>query len=112
MTPAFATEIMTRLAEKGVPVMAFTQYYKNFNRAITELDKLTEEGRLIHGGDPVLRWCAGNVAIKRNATGLQMFDKAKSKEKIDPMVVLAMCMAGYLTWLEDGNDNTVRISFF
>lgn len=110
--PAFATEIMTRLAEKGVPVQEFTQYYKNFNRAITELDKLTTEGRLVHGGDPVLRWCAGNVAIKRNATGLQMFDRANSKEKIDPMVVLAMCLAGYLSWLEGGNDNTIRMSFF
>ena len=103
--PAFATEIMTRLNEKGVPVQAFTQYYKNFNRAITELDKLTTEGRIIHGGNPVLMWAAGNVTIKRNATGLQMFDKAKSNEKIDPMVVLAMCVAGYLNWLEDGGHS-------
>lgn len=103
--PAFATEIMTRLGEKGVPVQEFTQYYKNFNRAITELDKLTTEGRLVHGGDPVLRWCAGNVTIKRNATGLQMFDKVKSREKIDPMIVLAMCVAGYLSWLEDSNQS-------
>jgi len=103
--PAFATEVMTKSHERGVPVVEFTQYYKNFNRAITELDKLITEGRLIHGGDPVLRWCAGNVVIKRNATGLQMFDKNKSKEKIDPMVVLAMCVAGYLKWLEETNES-------
>jgi phage terminase large subunit-like protein len=103
--PAFATAVMTNLAERGVNVIEFKQYYLNFNRAITEIDKITSEGRLIHGGDPVLRWCAGNVVIKRNASGLQMFDKARSKEKIDPMVVLAMCMAGYLRWREDTNES-------
>jgi phage terminase large subunit-like protein len=101
--PAFATATVITLAEKGIKINEFTQYYKNFNRAITEIDKLITQGNIVHGGDPVLRWCAGNVTIKRNATGLQMFDKNKSREKIDPMVVLAMCVAGYLKHLED-ND--------
>jgi hypothetical protein len=47
---------------------------------------------------------AGNVAIK-NANGLVKFDKDKSREKIDGMVVLAMCMGGYLQWLKENEDS-------
>jgi len=60
------------------------------------LEALIEKGEVWHAGDPILRWMAGNITIKTNHTGLIMFDKNKSQEKIDGMVVLAMCYAAYM----------------
>jgi phage terminase large subunit-like protein len=63
---------------------------------------LIEQKQLVHGGDPVLRWMVGNAVIKYS-NGLCKFDKDKSIEKIDGLVVLAMCFSGYLHYLAKNN---------
>ncbi len=45
-----------------------------------------------HGGDPVLRWMASNVAIETDAAENIKFSKKRSTEKIDGMVALAMAI--------------------
>ena len=57
-------------------------------------------GILNIGNDVILDWMFENVTIKRNSTGLVQFDKDKSSEKIDGIVVLAMCVAGFLAALK------------
>lgn len=46
------------------------------------LEGLVFGGRLEHAGHPVLRWMAGNVAIRQDSNGNFKPDKAKSSEKI------------------------------
>ena len=50
------------------------------------------EGRIIHGGNPVLRWMAGNVVIDTDPAGNIKVTKAKSKEKIDGIVAAIMAL--------------------
>jgi phage terminase large subunit-like protein len=57
-----------------------------------ELERLVLERRLRHGGHPVLRWMASNVAVKQDAAGNLKIDKAKSTERVDGMVALAMAV--------------------
>jgi phage terminase large subunit-like protein len=47
---------------------------------------------MIHGGNPVLRWMAGNVVIEKDAAGNIKLTKAKSKEKIDGIVATVMAL--------------------
>ncbi len=55
-------------------------------------EKLVREGRLRHGGHPVLRWCIGNVVLVRNGLGAAMPSRKKSADKIDPAVALLMAL--------------------
>lgn len=48
--------------------------------------------RLYHGGNPVLRWMADNVAVKQDPAGNFKPDKSKSTERIDGMVALIMAL--------------------
>ena len=49
-------------------------------------------GELRHGGNPVLRWMASNVAIEQDAAGNIKPSKKKSTERIDGMVTLVMAV--------------------
>lgn len=94
--PMFATETATKLTESGIEVLKMKQTSYQFNEPITRLEGAILSGKLNKGKDPILDWMFGNVALRINATGLKMFDKEKSSEKIDGIVALAMCFAGYL----------------
>jgi len=96
--PWQSTKLATELSDHGARLTPFRQTVTNFNEPIRMIEELISTKRLAHGGDEVLRWMAGNVVIKY-FNGLCKFDKDKSREKIDGMVVMAMCFAGYLNWL-------------
>ena len=55
-----------------------------------ELEKRVTAGTLNHGGNPVLRWMASNVAAEQDAAGNLKPSKKKSNEKIDGIVALIM----------------------
>lgn len=48
--------------------------------------KLTQEGRLAHGGHPVLAWMVDNIHVHQYPAGNIKPDKQKSAEKIDGAV--------------------------
>jgi phage terminase large subunit-like protein len=51
-----------------------------------EWEKLVISGKLRHGGNPVLRWMASNVAAELDAAGNIKPSKKKSTERIDGIV--------------------------
>ena len=57
-----------------------------------EFEKLLKEGRIIHGGHPVMRWMAGNVVVDTDPAGNIKPTKAKSTEKIDGIVAAIMAL--------------------
>jgi phage terminase large subunit-like protein len=57
-----------------------------------ELMKLVLEGRINHGGNPVLRWMADNSVARTDPAGNIKLDKQKSTEKIDGMIALIMAL--------------------
>ncbi len=46
----------------------------------------------MHGGHPVLRWCADNLAVDMDAAGSVKPNKDKAREKIDGVVALIMAL--------------------
>lgn len=59
--PFQATQLSTRLAAKGVPVLEYRATVLNFSEPMKELDALIRSGRIAHGGDPVMEWEISNV---------------------------------------------------
>lgn len=97
-----STKLATELTEAGATCLPMGQTVTHFNEPIRMLETMIAQKRLAHGGDEVLRWMVGNATIK-SVNGLVKFDKDKSREKIDGLVVLGMCFAGYLNWLASNN---------
>ena len=49
-------------------------------------------GRIAHGGHPLLTWCAANAVVTKDPTGARKLDKAKATGRIDGLQALAMAM--------------------
>ncbi len=88
-----ATHITTQLTDDGFTVVPFGQGFKSMSGPTRELEKLVLERKLHHGGNPVLRWMASNVAVKQDPAGNLKPDKQRSVERIDGIVALVMGLA-------------------
>jgi len=103
--PMFATETAIKLNEEGIEAVPMRQTMYQYNEPIAKIEELILSGSFTKGDDPILDWMFENVAIKKNSSGLAMFDKERSSEKIDGIVVLGMCMAAYLASLEKEEES-------
>lgn len=87
-----STQLVNELQEDGVTVVEFGQGFQSMSTPCKEVERLYMSHRLAHGGHPVLRWMATNVVATKDPAGNVKFDRAKSTNKIDGMVSLAMAM--------------------
>jgi len=71
------------------------QGFASLSAPTKELNRLVVEGKLRHGGDPLLRWCASNVATKTDPAGNVKPDKERSAHRIDPIVALIFAVDGW-----------------
>lgn len=85
-----ATQLITDLDGDGFTMVPIGMGFKDMSPGMKELYKLMLEGRIIHGGNPVLRWMAGNVVAEVDAAENIKPSKKKSTEKIDGIVTLIM----------------------
>ena len=87
-----ATMMVQTLQDDGFTMVPFGQGFKDMSPPTKELMKLTLEGKLAHGGHPVLRWNMDNVVIQQDAAGNIKISKAKAVEKVDLAVALVMAL--------------------
>ena len=87
-----ATQMIQNLEGEGFSIIPFGQGFSSMSAPTKEFYRLLMEGRIIHGGNPVLRWMAGNVVIDTDPAGNIKVTKAKSKEKIDGIVAAIMAL--------------------
>ncbi|MBU4529711.1 MAG: terminase large subunit [Hoeflea sp.] len=81
-----AQDIMKSLEDDGLPVAEFPQNIATFARPVIDFEALMFERRLVHGGNPMLRWAIGNVVLHTDASGNRRPLKERSIDKIDPAV--------------------------
>jgi len=87
-----ATQLITDLEGDGFTVVPMGMDFKDMSPPMKELYKLILEGQFIHGGNPVLRWMAGNVVAEIDAAENIKPSKKKSTEKIDGIVAWIMAL--------------------
>lgn len=68
------------------------QGFKDMSPALEALEAEAVNGRLRHGMNPVLTWCAANAVVTSDSAGNRKLDKAKATGRIDGMVALAMAV--------------------
>ena len=103
---AFGTQLANSLTASGIEMDRVHQSYQNMNEAILRIDELVNfkkdadspvTGRINHLGNPILRWMAGNVVLKRDGGGRMILDKAKAIERIDGISALANAIIEWIT---------------
>jgi phage terminase large subunit-like protein len=87
-----AKQLAQKLIEKGVAMEEFIQGPKSYHPAMKTLERAYTEGKLRHGNDPVLNWCASNITARTDVNMNMAPDKKGAPEKIDDMVSLLMAI--------------------
>ena len=90
-----SSQLVQELEDEGVPMLQIGQGFGSLSAPTKELQRLVVEGKLRHGGDPLLRWCASNMAARVDAAGNVKPDKERSAHRIDPVVALVMAVDGW-----------------
>lgn len=87
-----ATQLSTQLEADGFEMIGFGQGFASMAGPTKELEKRILEGTLNHGGNPVMRWMASNIATEQDAAGNLKPSKKKSTERIDGVVATIMAL--------------------
>lgn len=87
-------ELKKSLSDEGidVPLSDWGQGFRDMAPAVDALETVVLNGRLRHGGHPVLRWNASNASITMDPAGSRKIDKARSIGRIDGLIALAMAV--------------------
>lgn len=78
-----AHQIAQELAEEGITVVGMGMGFLSFAAPMKDFERRLLGWKLHHGGNPILRWMADNVAVKQDPTGNLKPDKTESQGKID-----------------------------
>lgn len=101
-----AVQMVQNLEGLGFTVVPFGQGFKDMSPPTKELMKLVLEGKIAHGGQPVLRWMMDNIYIRTDPAGNIKADKEKSTEKIDGAVAAIMALDRAIRC---GNDTSASV---
>lgn len=85
-----------RLAAEGLNCLRFPQNAGQYNEPTRAFEAAVIDGRLLHGGNPVLRWMASNCVIIENGAGQIMPSRKRSREKIDGIPAAVMSIGAHL----------------
>jgi len=105
-----ATWIITQLQQRwpegggGPQVVPFGQGFASMSAPTREFEKLVLAGRLLHGGNPVLRWMLGNVAVEQDAAGNLKVHKGRSAGRIDGIAAGLMALGRAMLRPTEGGE--------
>lgn len=104
-----AQQLSNDLMEADVPIVEVPQNTGGMYPGSKKLEELIYAKRFRHGGNPVLRYAAGNVALLYDSNDNFRPDKKRSKAngRIDPIVATVMALSRAVTYIED--DNTTEL---
>lgn len=98
--PFTATQFAIQLGQDGLTCVPIRQGFLTLTEPTKELERLVVTRKIRHGGHPVLRWAASNVAVSTDPAGNIKPDKAHSTERIDPIASLVNAGARALVYIQ------------
>ena len=85
-------QLAQEMMDEGIAVTRFRSGFRAFAEPMVQFERRVVEGKVRHGGNPVLRWQVDNLAVVRNALGLTAPAKDRSGGKIDGIVATVMAV--------------------
>lgn len=98
-----ASQLVIDLQNDGATLEPFGQGFVSMNMPTKDLEIQIIGKNIIHDNNPCLNWCLSNVAIQEDPAGNIKPNKAKSTDRIDPIVALIMALGEYYS--EDDGDS-------
>ena len=98
-----ASQLVIDLQNDGATLDPFGQGFVSMNMPTKDLEIQIIGKNIIHDNNPCLNWCLSNVAIQEDPAGNIKPNKAKSTDRIDPIVALIMALGEYYS--EDDGDS-------
>lgn len=102
--PWNATQLAQLLIKDRVNMVEFRMNTANLSEPLKLMDALIREKRFHHEGNPLMKWCVGNVVCKEDAAGNVYPRKTHEKLKIDLVVAATMALAG---WIQEEENESV-----
>jgi phage terminase large subunit-like protein len=99
-----STYLVSRLQEQGANLVQFGQGYRSMSEPTKMLEALIGARRILHRGNPCMRWMVGNAVAKEDEAGNLKPDKEKSADRIDGVVAAVMALGRALVKPEDGSS--------
>lgn len=97
--------LQTELERLGVaaPLVPHGQGYRDMAPALDVLEQLVRERRILHGGNPLLRWALHGAVVAADPAGNRKLDKARASARIDALIALVMAV-GVWSRAQRGGD--------
>ena len=89
-------QLSMQLSEEGLTVEGVGQGFTGMGPPYSEFERRLLAGKIRHGGHPVLRFMADNLAVKQDPAGNRKPDKAAAQSRIDGIVALLMALDGQM----------------
>ncbi len=103
--PWQAIQLASALNNDGAPMVEYRNTVQNLSEPMKTLEALVQDGRIIHNGDPILRWMMANVVARVDAKDNIYPRKERPENKIDGVVALLYALAMCLSDLDDGKGD-------
>jgi len=87
-----ATQLSVDLLDEGFPLVQVGQGFASLSAPTKELLRCIAAGTYRHGGNPLVRWQAGNVVTRTDPAGNIKPDKQRSMDKIDSVAAAVMAL--------------------
>ena len=85
-------QVSMELQDEGMEVFGMGQGFISMAAPMREFERRLLSKKINHGGNPILRWMADNVAVRQDPAGNLKVDKATSQAKVDGIVALVMAL--------------------
>jgi phage terminase large subunit-like protein len=92
-----SAQIVAKLGEFGMEMNKFGQGFRSMSTPTKDIERMIIGAKVLHGGNPVLRWNFSNVELQTSPAGDIKIDKKKSAEKVDGAVTFVMSYGEWLT---------------
>lgn len=94
--PWNSSQLVVNLEAEGLELVKIRQGFASLSAPMKEVVKRITDGTYRFGDNPLMRWCASNVAARTDPNGNIAPDKSRSAARIDPFVTLIMATDGYM----------------
>jgi phage terminase large subunit-like protein len=106
-----ATQLSSDLVEEGFPLIQTGQGFASMSGPTKEFLRLVASRRYRHGGNPVIRWQAGNLTTRTDPAGNLKPDKSRSADKIDSLVAAIMALDRAIRHAADKQEDYLAAGF-
>ena len=86
--PWNASEFGQRMESEGFTCVEVRQGVYSLSEPMKDVERLAVQGKIVHFGDPVLRWAVSNIVATADSNGNIKPDKSKTTQRIDPGAAL------------------------